>query len=62
MPMVQITWVARDTETKRKVAARITEVLVEEAKCSPDAVHLAFIDNPRESFANGGILLADEQK
>lgn len=62
MPHVHITWAARDTETKRQVAKRITEVLVEEAKCPASAVHIAFLDNPRENFANGGVLLVDEKE
>ena len=62
MPTVHVVWLPRDMETKRKVAARFTEVLVEEAKCSAEAVHIRFHDTPAENFADGGVLMPDTKK
>jgi len=63
MPHVQITLLeGRTLEQRRRVAKRITEVLVEEANASADAVTVAFVDVPRDSFSRGGILICDREK
>lgn len=63
MPLVQITMLTgRTTEQKRKLAKRITDALVEEAGASRDAIVVAFNEVTKESYASGGILVADKGK
>jgi 4-oxalocrotonate tautomerase len=63
MPMVQITMLAgRTAEQKRKLAQRITDVLVEEAGARREAIIVAFHEVSQESYASGGVLLADRGK
>jgi 4-oxalocrotonate tautomerase len=62
MPMVQITMLeGRTAEQKRKVAQRITDVLVEEANAKREAIVIAFNEVSRESYASGGVLMADKK-
>ncbi len=62
MPHVEITLVkGRTLEQKRKVAARITDVLMEEAGAKREDTTVAFIEVDRESFAHGGVLVADRK-
>ena len=61
MPVVQITMLeGRTVEQKRKVAARITDALVEEAGAKREAIIVAFNDTPRDSYATGGVLMSDK--
>ena len=63
MPLVQITMLSgRTTEQKRKLAERITDALVEEAGARREAVVVAFHEVSRESYASGGVLLADQSR
>jgi 4-oxalocrotonate tautomerase len=63
MPMVQITMLAgRTAEQKRKLAQRITDVLVEEGGARREAIIVAFHEVSQESYASGGVLLADRGK
>jgi phenylpyruvate tautomerase PptA (4-oxalocrotonate tautomerase family) len=48
-------------EQKRKVAERITQVMVEEAKATKEAVVITFVEVSREDYASAGILLADKK-
>ena len=60
MPLVQITLLkGRTTEQKRKLAERITDVMVEEAKTPRDGVVATFVDVERDSYARGGVLMLD---
>jgi 4-oxalocrotonate tautomerase len=60
MPLVQITLLAgRTTEQKRRIAERITDVMVEEAKTPRDGVVVTFVDVPTDSYARGGVLMKD---
>lgn len=62
MPLVQITLLrGRTIEQKRKIAQRITEVMVEEAKTVREAVVVTFVDVERDSYARGGVLLSDRK-
>jgi len=62
MPHIQVTMLqGRTTEQKRKIAERMTDVLVEEAGANKDAVTVAFVEVPRDSFARGGTLIADRK-
>jgi 4-oxalocrotonate tautomerase len=61
MPLVHITMLTgRTTDQKRKLAQRITDVMVEEAGAKREAVVVAFNEVARESYASGGVLMADK--
>ena len=63
MPLVQITMLAgRTTDQKRKIAKRITDVMVEEAGARREAIVVAFHEVSKESYASGGELMADKTK
>jgi|tagenome__1003787_1003787.scaffolds.fasta_scaffold11984608_1 4-oxalocrotonate tautomerase len=60
MPVIQITLLSgRTTEQKRRIAERITEVMMEEAKAPRDGVVITFVDVPTDSYARGGVLMKD---
>ena len=62
MPDVHITWLeGRTVEQKRKVAQRITEVLMEEAGAKSESTHVVFVDLPTTNFAAGGVTVADKK-
>ena len=63
MPLVQVTMLTgRTVEQKRKLAQRITEAMVEEAAARREAVVVVFNEVSKESYASGGVLLADKGK
>jgi 4-oxalocrotonate tautomerase len=63
MPHIQITWIeGRTTEQKRKLVTKLTDLMVEEANAKPEAVTIAFVDVPAESYASNGMLVADKRK
>lgn len=63
MPHVQITLIeGRTREQKRKVAERITQVLVEDAGARREAVSVAVLDVPATSYAREGVLVADQKR
>ena len=49
-------------EQKRKLAQRITDAMVEEAGARREAVVVAFHEVSKESYASGGVLMADKGK
>lgn len=62
MPLVQITMLSgRTIEQKRKLAQRITDVVVEEARTEREAVVVTFHEVSKESYASGGVLVADKK-
>ncbi len=62
MPMVQITMLeGRTAEQKRKLAQRITDALVEEAGTNREGIMIAFHEVSKESYASGGVLMADKK-
>ena len=62
MPMVQITMLeGRTAEQKRKVAQRITDVLVEEIGTKREGILIAFNEVSKESYASGGVLMVDKK-
>jgi 4-oxalocrotonate tautomerase len=62
MPMIQITMLSgRTAEQKRKIAQRITDVMVEEAGAPRDGVDIAFYEVSRESYARSGVLMSDKK-
>ncbi len=63
MPMIHVTMLeGRTVDQKRKLAQRLTDVLVEEAGAKREAVEVAFVEVSRESYATGGVLMADKGK
>jgi 4-oxalocrotonate tautomerase len=52
----------RTADQKRKLAQRITDVMVEEAGARREAVVVAFHEVSKESYASGGVLMADKGK
>jgi 4-oxalocrotonate tautomerase len=63
MPHVQITMLqGRTAAQKRKVAERFTQVLTEEIGTPPDGISISFVEVPKDSYARGGVLMADKQK
>ena len=61
MPLVQITMLAgRTADQKRKLAQRITDAIVEDAGAKREAVVVAFHEVSKESYASGGVLMADK--
>lgn len=61
MPMIHVTMLAgRTPDQKRKLAERLTEAMVEEAGAKREAVTVAFVEVSRESYATGGVLMADK--
>lgn len=62
MPIVQVSLLeGRTTEQKRKLAARITDAMVEEAGARKEAIVVTFVDLPRDSYASGGVLMCDKR-
>jgi 4-oxalocrotonate tautomerase len=62
MPLIQVTMLeGRTTEQKRKLAKRITDAMVEEAGARREAIVVAFHEVSKESYASGGVLMADKQ-
>lgn len=63
MPHVQITWVeGRTTEQKRKIAERITAVLIEDGRAKRENIHVSFHDVPATNYAEGGVLVVDQKR
>jgi 4-oxalocrotonate tautomerase len=61
MPVVQITLLqGRSVEQKRRMAARLTDVLVEEAGAKREAITVTFVEVTKEDYASAGVLLADK--
>ena len=62
MPLIQITLLkGRTTEQKRKIAQRMTDVLVEEAQTAKEGVVVTFVDVEKDSYARGGELMLDKK-
>lgn len=62
MPVVRVSWLeGRDEETRQKVAAEITDVLVRNASANPEKVHVVFEDVARSNWASNGKLLNQPQ-
>ncbi len=62
MPLVQITMLqGRTADQKRRIAQRVTDVMVEEAAARRDAIIVTFVEVSKESYASGGVLMADKQ-
>jgi len=63
MPLIQVTMLqGRTVDQKRKIAQRITDAMVEEAGARREAIMVAFHEVSKESYASGGVLMADQVK
>jgi 4-oxalocrotonate tautomerase len=63
MPHVQITWVeGRTPEQKRKIAERVTSVLIEDGKAKRENIHVSFHDVPSTNYAEAGVLVVDQKR
>ena len=63
MPLIQVTMLqGRTADQKRKIAQRITDAMVEEAGAGRDAIVVTFVELSKESYASGGVLMADKGK
>lgn len=63
MPHVQITWVqGRTPEQKRKIAERVTAVLVEDGRAKRENIHVTFHDLPATDYAEAGVTVADQKR
>jgi 4-oxalocrotonate tautomerase len=51
----------RSADQKRKIAKRVTDVMVEEAGARREGIVITFIELSKESYASGGELMADKQ-
>ncbi len=61
MPVIQVTLLkGRTVEQKRKLAARMTDAIVEEAGAKRESVTVTFVEVTREDYASGGVLIADK--
>jgi 4-oxalocrotonate tautomerase len=59
--MIQVTMLSgRTVEQKRKIAQRITDVLVEEAGTRREGIMVAFHEVSQENYASGGLLMVDK--
>ena len=60
MPFVVVhLWEGRSVAQKRALTRAITDAMVEHADASPDALHVALQEYPRENWARGGVLGVD---
>jgi 4-oxalocrotonate tautomerase len=63
LPYVQVTWVeGRTPEQKRKLAERITQVLVEDGKAKRENIQVTFVDLPATDYAEAGVTVADQKR
>jgi len=63
MPLVQVTMLqGRTADQKRKLAQRITDAMAEEAGARREAIVVTFLEVSRESYASGGVLMADKEQ
>jgi 4-oxalocrotonate tautomerase len=61
--MIHVTMLeGRSADQKRKLAQRLTDAMVEEAGAKREAITIAFVEVSRESYATGGVLMADKGK
>jgi 4-oxalocrotonate tautomerase len=63
MPLVQVTMLqGRTADQKRKLVARITDAMEQEAGARREAVVVTIVEVSKESYASGGVLMADKGK
>jgi phenylpyruvate tautomerase PptA (4-oxalocrotonate tautomerase family) len=47
---------------KRKIAERITSVLIEDGKAKRENIHVSFHDLPATNYAEAGVLVVDQKR
>lgn len=63
MPNVTISlFEGRDTDTKRRLAQKVTDSICEVVGCPADAVTITISEMPRCNYAKGGVLYCDQGK
>jgi len=63
VPYVQVTWVeGRTPEQKRKLAERITNVLIEDGNAKRENIQVTFVDLPATDYAEAGVTVADQKR
>jgi 4-oxalocrotonate tautomerase len=61
MPIVQIDLVeGRSLEQKRELVKKVTEAIVETAKCPAEAVTIVLREAPAQHIAKAGVLMSDK--
>lgn len=61
MPIVQIDMLeGRTTEQKREMAKKVTEAIVETAKCPPEAITIVIREASKQHIAKAGTLMSDK--
>ncbi len=62
MPIITVNMLdGRTVEQKRKIAARLTQVICEELGKKPENVRIMFNEIPLDNYAVAGILKSDEK-
>jgi 4-oxalocrotonate tautomerase len=62
MPVITVeTWEGRTVEQKRRLAAAITEAMVEHFQSNPERTYVLIYDIPKQNWARAGILSSDEE-
>ena len=57
MPIVTIEWYeGRSADQKREIAAKVTELIADVGRTTPDQVWVRFVDSPKSDWAIGGEL------
>jgi 4-oxalocrotonate tautomerase len=55
MPVVTIEWYeGRSPEQKRELAEKLTKLIADVGKTTPDQVWIRFVDSPKSEWAIGG--------
>jgi len=52
----------RTPEQKRKIAERVTTVLIEDGRAKRENIHVSFHDVPSTNYAEAGVLVADQKR
>lgn len=60
MPILQVEIIKRGTEAKRKLAANLTQAVVDSIGCSPDDVSIIIREMETDDYAHGGVLRCDK--
>ncbi|OAT85523.1 tautomerase family protein [Desulfotomaculum copahuensis] len=59
MPAVTVTMRTRSIESRKRIARRITDILVEETGVDPEWVTVQFVETSEDRIARGGVLLSE---
>lgn len=61
MPYITIGVPKRDIETKRKLVAKVTDLVAEMYGIRKEAITVVIEESPPENVSVGGVLLSDKQ-